>query len=81
MRVRILFFAGLRDLAGKREWEYDLTEKSILGDLHRRILDDFPALKEMKGAVRLAVNEEYSRMDRPLSDGDTVALIPPVSGG
>ncbi|MCA9410463.1 MAG: molybdopterin converting factor subunit 1 [Candidatus Omnitrophica bacterium] len=81
MRVRVLFFAGLRDLAGKREHEYTLDESSTLLDLHDRIHRDFPAMAGIEKKIRLAVNEEYATLDRPLRDGDTVAMIPPVSGG
>ena len=35
------------------------------------------------GASEFAVacNEEYSDVDRPVGDGDVIALIPPVGGG
>jgi len=29
----------------------------------------------------IAVNEEYASSDQVLKEGDTVAIIPPVSGG
>jgi molybdopterin converting factor small subunit len=31
--------------------------------------------------VRLARNEEFARDEDPISDGDVIALIPPVAGG
>ena len=43
----------------------------------------WPALElgEEPPGLLLAVNREYADRDRPLADGDEVALIPPVSGG
>ena len=35
----------------------------------------------MKGSVLLMVNQEYVDPEHTLSDGDELALIPPVSGG
>jgi len=32
-------------------------------------------------SLLIAVNEEYCRPDRPLEEGDTLAIFPPVSGG
>lgn len=32
-------------------------------------------------AFRVAVNEEFASWDQPLAGGDTVALLPPMSGG
>ena len=67
-------FAGLRERAGWAERELD-------GVTH--VEDVWPSLSlgpEPEGLL-YAVNKEYASADRPLADGDEVALIPPVSGG
>lgn len=72
MRVRL--FAGLRERAGWSERE--LAKVDLVSDI-------WPALDlgdEPEGLL-YAVNKEYADRDRPLVDGDEVALIPPVSGG
>ena len=74
MRVTVKLFAGLRERAGWKELELDGVE---------RVSDVWPALQlgdEPKGLL-YAVNRDYADPDRPLADGDEVALIPPVSGG
>jgi molybdopterin converting factor small subunit len=40
-----------------------------------------PPLQGVLRGVRFAVGDEFVELDRPLSAGDVVALIPPVSGG
>ena len=47
------------------------------------LLERWPALKEVRGASILAVNQEYVDSSVPLSvkEGDEVAIIPPISGG
>ena len=74
MRVTVKLFAGLRERAGWKELELDGVE---------RVSDVWPALQlgdEPKGLL-YAVNRDYADPDRPLADGDEVAVIPPVSGG
>ena len=74
MRVSVKLFAGLRERAGWNERELEGVD---------RVADVWPALDlgvEPEG-VLYAVNKEYAARDRPLVDGDEVALIPPVSGG
>lgn len=72
MRVRL--FAGLRERAGWSEREVEDIE---------RVADVWPSLDlgEEPPGLLYAVNKEYAERDRPLADGDEVALIPPVSGG
>jgi MoaE-MoaD fusion protein len=72
--VRVRLFAGLRERAGWSERELDGVD---------RIADIWPALdlgEEPEGLL-YALNKEYADRDQLLTDGDEVALIPPVSGG
>jgi len=72
--VKVRLFAGLRERAGYGERELDGVE---------RVGDVWPALglgDEPEGLL-YAVNREYADSGRELTDGDEVALIPPVSGG
>ena len=74
MRITVRLFAGLRELAGRSSLELDGVES--VADVWPRLgLGDEPA------GLLYAVNREYVSTDRPLADGDEVALIPPVSGG
>ena len=69
-------FAGLRERAGAGERQLELVTGARAGDVWRELgLGDEPA------GLLYAVNREYAERERPLADGDEVALIPPVSGG
>jgi MoaE-MoaD fusion protein len=72
--VEVRLFAGLRELAG---WSQRRLEGAD------RVSDVWPLLDlgEEPAGLLYAVNREYAGRDRALSDGDEVALIPPVSGG
>jgi molybdopterin converting factor subunit 1 len=80
MQVRTLFFAIYRDIAGTDEIEVDLPPGSTAADLVRR-LRTRPGLDRLPTEPALAVNQEYAALTTPLSDGDEVALLPPVAGG
>jgi molybdopterin synthase catalytic subunit len=73
VKVRVRLFAGLRERAGWSEREIDA---SSVGDVWAAL-----GLGEEPAGLLYAVNQEYAKRDRELSDGDEVALIPPVSGG
>jgi len=81
MRVTVLYFAGLRDRTGRREEGFELERGAGLAELRKAVLERHRILEEMASRVRWAVNESYAEADHPLSDGDQIALIPPVSGG
>ena len=38
-----------------------------------------PALEQYRPVISCAVNEQYSKFDTPLAEGDEVAFLPPVS--
>jgi molybdopterin converting factor subunit 1 len=80
MRIRTLFFATYRDLAGAESIDVDLPAGSTAADLVIRLRGE-AGLDRLPAEPALAVNEEYAPLSTPLSDGDEVALLPPVAGG
>lgn len=82
MKISVLYFAAVRDLVGRDEEPLDLPEgvRTIEAlAAHLKLLH--PALEGRLGYVRFARNEEFAAMSDGVTDGDTVALIPPVAGG
>jgi molybdopterin synthase catalytic subunit/molybdopterin converting factor small subunit len=74
VRVSVRLFAGLRERAGVPRLEVDGVER--VDDVWAKLgLGDEPA------GLLYALNREYVDRDAALSDGDELALIPPVSGG
>jgi molybdopterin synthase sulfur carrier subunit len=82
MTVLILYFAALRELLGMAEeripgLSHPLSVNGLAAELVRR----HPELQPHLASVRFAVNESFAAGADAVEDGDTVALIPPVSGG
>lgn len=75
--INVLCFAHLKEQVGQEQVELahdKMTVKELLNELHEKhsIQTD---------NLIVAVNEEYAGPDDLIRTGDTVALIPPVSGG
>ena len=79
--VRVLFFASLADLMGERRRSLDLPAGATIADALHHLTQDVPELAARAPHASFAVNEAFVTVDTPLSDGDELALIPPVSGG
>lgn len=79
--VKILFFASLKDLVGKSEIEIDLEGKASVRDVFQKLQIRYPSLKKYENVLLVAVNQEYSNLDTPISPNDEIAFFPPVSGG
>jgi molybdopterin synthase catalytic subunit len=74
--VTVRLFAGLRERGGAAERDLELPDDARVADVWAELgLGDEPA------GLLYAVNRGYVERDRPLDDGDEIALIPPVSGG
>ena len=76
--INILFFAHLQDAIGKEKISLEIDTISI-ADLKKELASQYklPNLDN----VMFAINEEYASGEDLVKAGDTVALIPPVSGG
>lgn len=58
-----------------------LRAGATVRDAVRETLRLYPTVTQDGSRLMIAVNQEYQGHDYALSDGDEVALIPPVSGG
>jgi len=80
--VTILYFAAVREAVGRTEEQRPLPDAvATVAALGPWLEEAYPALRGRLGAVRFAVNEEFATPETRLSDGDVIAVIPPVSGG
>ncbi|MGD0760802.1 MAG: molybdenum cofactor biosynthesis protein MoaE [Candidatus Sulfotelmatobacter sp.] len=81
MRVRVLFFGMLKDLAGKSSDLLDLPEPASVADVLAHYQAHMPRFKDSLPSLAVAVNQQYAGPKTKLKLDDEVALLPPVSGG
>lgn len=82
MFVRVLYFAALRDVVQRPEEELELPPAAVtIAEFLDVLVVRHPQLAGQLGAVRVAQNETFADRNAPLSNGDILALIPPVAGG
>jgi molybdopterin synthase catalytic subunit len=81
MRVRVLFFGGLKDIAGKSSDWLDLPDEALVRDVLAHYAVQNPGMREALASLAVAVNQEYAGAETALKSDDEVALLPPVSGG
>jgi molybdopterin synthase catalytic subunit len=81
MRVKVLFFGILKDLAGRSEDQIQLGENAKVGNVFDYYAERFPKIRAMSSSIVMARNQEFSPLTTSLAEGDEVAFLPPVSGG
>jgi molybdopterin converting factor subunit 1 len=81
MRVRVLFFGMLKDMAGKSSDLLELPEPASVADVLAHCQAHIPRFKDSLPSLAVAVNQRYAGPETKLRRDDEVALLPPVSGG
>lgn len=80
-RVKLLFFATLRDRAGTKALELDVPSDLTVQGLKDKLSDEFPNLKESMKSVLITINREYAFDEAIIPPNAELAMFPPVSGG
>jgi molybdopterin synthase sulfur carrier subunit len=81
MKVRVQFYAQLRDLAGVRDLDVDLREGATVRDLLEQIYARYPALRVHDKSILIGAGVEFVDRNYSLSPGEELAIMPPVQGG
>lgn len=83
MKVKVLYFASLREQIGKSAEDVAWTGGTV-EDLKKALVakgGDYEKALSGKALVRAAVNQEMVQPGAPVKAGDEVAFFPPVTGG
>lgn len=79
MKVQVLFFGATAEAIGVREIEFSFAQETRVDIAFDEIIGKFPQLKQH--SLLFAINQEYSKGDEAIKDGDELAIFTAVSGG
>ncbi|MGF6147726.1 Sulfur carrier protein moaD [Kingella potus] len=78
--IQILYFAALREAAGKDSETVALDNSDTAAAVYSRLAAQYGFTLPQE-RLRCAVNHQFAAWDTTLEAGDTLAFIPPVAGG
>lgn len=81
MRIKVLFFAQLKDAFGTGERTLEIREGVTVGETVRVLFKEAGASRLKELPMLYSINEDFADENRELKDNDTLALLPPVAGG
>jgi molybdopterin converting factor subunit 1 len=81
IRVKVLFFGRLKEIAGVAEEFVELTPGSRIEDLFASFVAGRAEFASYRRSVVASRNQEFAAWSTPLDSGDEIAFLPPVSGG
>lgn len=81
MKIELLLFAQLRDAFGAGSVTLEVEAGATVSVAAAAAFASLADQRYEKLPVRFAVGESFVDDDFVLREGDTLALIPPVSGG
>lgn len=93
MKIAVRFYGIAYDYSAIREWSLEIKNKAVVLDLLRKIVEVFPALRDLvfdeKGVYMEYLVVSINNVDilgldgvnTVLSEGDMVFVMPPIGGG
>lgn len=80
MKLKIKAFGIARDFLGDSDNIFHLESGNTIEALKGALSAQYPEFEKIK-TFTIAVNQEYQDDNFEISEGDELAIIPPVSGG
>ena len=81
MKVRVQFYAQLRELIRIHELEVELPQGANVRDLLEQIYAQKPALRAHDKSILVGAGLEIVDRKYELKSGEEIAIMPPVQGG
>jgi len=81
MKVRVQFYAQLRDLVGIRQLDLEFPNGATVRDLLEQVYVQQPALRGHDKSVLIGAGLEFVDRNYKLKPGEEISIMPPVQGG
>jgi molybdopterin converting factor subunit 1 len=80
-RVKLLFFATMRDRMGTRSLELQVPTGTTVQGLKDTLAENYPSAKESLRSMLITINREYAFDEAVIPPDAEIGMFPPVSGG
>lgn len=80
-QVTVLFFANLRERAGKKKIQMDVPGGTSVAQFKELLINELPDLAPAFESIIISINKEFAFDDEIIPEEAEIALFPPVSGG
>ena len=81
IKVRAEFYSAVKQIVDASAFELSLPKNATVNDLFERLKKSYPKLRDFEKSILFGIGVEFVDRNRPLNEGDTIALLPPVQGG
>ena len=81
MKVRVQFYAQLREVIGVHELALELPQGATVRELLEKIYAQKPALRIHDKSILIGAGLEFVERNHKLSPGEEISIMPPVQGG
>jgi molybdopterin converting factor small subunit len=81
MKVRVQFYAQLRDLADMSQLDVDLAQRSTIRELLEKVYEQKPALRAHDKSILVGAGVEFVDRNYLIKEGEEISIMPPVQGG
>ena len=78
---KILFFAAAAEASGQREKIVEVSVGATVADVFASLSAESPTLHSLRKYCAFAIDEKVVQADTVVTNGCTIAVLPPVSGG
>jgi molybdopterin converting factor small subunit len=81
MKVRVQFYAQLRDLVGTRQLDVEIGGEATVRDLLEQVYAQQPKLRAHDKSILIGAGVEFVDRNYKLSPAEEISIMPPVQGG
>lgn len=81
MKIHVQFYAQLRDIVGVSELGVDVRLGATVDELLKTIYDLKPALRGQDKSILVGAGVDFVERNHVLTEGEEIAIMPPVQGG